>query len=198
MSLTLSNPVKLYLTWSRWRSKRSKTATIHKLGGWGACGKNSFKFDCNRILSIVAIHSTVSVTFELNPKDLLAVILIRVKYSNISVNYKVMYIYSFFKQIWYGIETIFIMNFQNLRFPMHFQDAYIKSETHISLAFSFVSSKFSGLRIFHNRLYLQQGEKWYSMVLSINSIQVKVKLKSLWLEGQNVREMKESFPLSIE
>lgn len=79
--------------------KEVKLPQFINWGEWRACGKNSFKFDFNRILSIVAIHSTVSVTFELNLKDLLAVILIRVKYTNISVNYKVMQIYSFFKQI---------------------------------------------------------------------------------------------------
>lgn len=76
--------------------------------------------------------------------------LIRVKYSDISVNYKVMEIYSFFKQIYYGIEIIFIMNFQNIRLLYFFRVAYIK-ETYIPLAFSLVSSKFPGLRIFHSR-----------------------------------------------
>lgn len=110
------------------------------------CGKNSFIFDCNRILSIVAIYFIVLATFELNLKDLLAVTLIRVKYSDISVNYKVMEIYSFFKQICYGIEIIFIMNFQNVRLSILFQGCIHKRD--IPLAFSFVSSKFSGLRIF--------------------------------------------------
>lgn len=43
--------------------------------------------------------STVSVTFEINLKDFLAETLIRFKYYSISVNYKLLQIYSLFKQI---------------------------------------------------------------------------------------------------
>ena len=53
-------------------------------------------------------------------------------------------------------------------------------------------SRFGDFNFYH------KAKKWDYMVLSVNFILVKVKLKMFRLEGKNVKEMNKFFPLSVE